>query len=192
MAVSLRREKIARQCGSERASRTPPQGRQAALRRGRHAAAREKLEDVSGTGEKDINLAMRPDPADLEPGLKFDDALPTSATGPEPRVAILLGPAAFDAADKAATLGVLRHEMEHAFHDRLPANWPKRWREDTGASKPAFAAWLTKQSMSPADLALVKERIPGSDINTEALAQRVQRRPRTSGSPPTRPCRRSS
>src|SRR6478735_1498059 len=31
----------------------------------------EKLEDVSGTGPNDINTAMRPDPADLKPGLNF-------------------------------------------------------------------------------------------------------------------------
>jgi hypothetical protein len=148
----------------------------------------EKLEDVAGTGPKDINTALRPDPADLRPGLnfvrnfgsrgqtgylisgKFDDSLRTTPTGPEPRVAIILGPAAFDPANKAAALGVLRHEMEHAFHDRLAANWLKRWRDDTSPGRPPFAAWLEKQSMSPVDLALVRERIPGSDVNTEALA----------------------
>jgi hypothetical protein len=146
------------------------------------------LEDVAGTGPGDINTALRPDPADLKPGLnfvarfgprgqtgylvdgKFTGNLPTTRTGAEPKVAILLGPLAFDAGNKAAALGVLRHEMEHAFHDRLAANWLKRWREDAAAAKTPFAGWLERQSMSAVDKALVRERIPGGNTNTEALA----------------------
>jgi hypothetical protein len=146
------------------------------------------LEDVGGTAAGDINTALRPDPGDLKPGLNFvarleprgqtgylvggeyTGKLPTGRTGPEPKVAILLGPRAFDPANKAAALGVLRHELEHAFHDRLAANLLKRWREDAGAAKLPFAGWLEKQSMSAVDRALVRERIPGSNVNTEALA----------------------
>jgi hypothetical protein len=85
-------------------------------------------------------------------------------------VAILLGPRAFDPANKAAALGVLRHEMEHAFHPRMAANLLKRWREDASAAKTPFTGWLEKQSMSAVDRALVRERIPGGKANTEALA----------------------
>jgi hypothetical protein len=60
--------------------------------------------------------------------------------------------------------------MEHAFHDRLAANWLKRWRGDASAAKTPFAGWLEKQSMSAVDRALVRERIVDSDVNTEALA----------------------
>jgi hypothetical protein len=144
-----------------------------------------KLEGFSG----EINRALRPDPADLKPGLnfvarlgdrgqtgylvdgEFTGRLATTRTGSEPKVAILLGPGAFDPGNKAAALGVLRHEMEHAFHDQLAAKALKRWREDTGAEKTPFAGWLEKQSMSAVDRALIRERIPpGSKINTEALA----------------------
>jgi hypothetical protein len=146
------------------------------------------LEDVPGTAESDINALRSLDVAALKPGLNFiarfgprgqtgylvggeyTGKLPTTRDGPEAKVAILLGPGAFDPANKAAALGVLRHEMEHAFHDRLAANWLKRWRGDTQAAKQPFAAWLEKQSMSAADLALVRERIAGGDTDTEALA----------------------
>jgi hypothetical protein len=136
-----------------------------------------KLEGFSG----EINRALRPDPADLKPGLnfvarlgdrgqtgylldgEFTGKLPTTRTGSEPKVAILLGPGAFDPGNKAAALGVLRHEMEHAFHDQLAAKALKRWREDTGAEKTPFAGWLEKQSMSAVDRALIRRgaRAPG-------------------------------
>src|SRR3954468_9934062 len=150
-----------------------------------------KLLDVTRLAgvSADINRALRPDPADLKPGLnfvarlgdrgqtgylldgEFTGRLPTTRTGSDPKVAILLGPGAFDPGNKAAALGVLRHEMEHAFHDQLAAKALKRWREDTGAEKTPFAGWLEKQSMSAVDRSLIRERIPpGSKINTEALA----------------------
>lgn len=143
-----------------------------------------KLEGFSA----DINRALRPDPADLKPGLNFvarlgdrgqtgyllDGAftgkLPTTRTGSEPKVATLLGPGAFDPGNKAAALGVLRHEMEHAFHDLLAAKALKRWREDAAADKTPFVAWLEKQSMSAMDRALVRERIDAVKVDTEALA----------------------
>jgi hypothetical protein len=143
-----------------------------------------KLEGFSA----DINRALRPDPADLKPGLnfvarlgdrgqtgylldgEFTGKLPTTRTGSEPKVAILLGPGAFDPGNKAAALGVLRHEMEHAFHDLLAAKTLKRWREDPAAEKTPFVGWLERQSMSALDLALVRERIAGIKVDTEALA----------------------
>jgi hypothetical protein len=88
-----------------------------------------------------------------------------------PTVAILLGPAAFDPRNKASTLGVLRHELEHAAHNRLALAWLKRWRDDTSAAKKSFSGWLEKQSMAAADRALVRERIDGGRANTEALGK---------------------
>jgi hypothetical protein len=145
------------------------------------------LEDVAGTAAGDINAMRQVDVGKLRAGLNFvaqlgprgetgylvdggfTSTLPTSRTGGEPKVAILLGPHAFDPANKAAALGVLRHEMEHAFHDRLAANWLKRWRDDARAAKTPFAGWLAKQSMSAVDRALVRERVAGENTNTEAL-----------------------
>jgi hypothetical protein len=101
-----------------------------------------KLEGFSG----EINRALRPDPADLTPGLnfvarlgdrgqtgylvdgEFTGKLPTTRAGSEPKVAILLGPGAFDAGNKAAALGVLRHEMDTPF----TTSWWRR-RSSAGA-----------------------------------------------------------
>jgi hypothetical protein len=136
-----------------------------------------KLEDVAGTAVGDINTALRPDPAELKPGLnfvarlgsrgltgylvngEFTGTLPTTRDGPEPKVALMLGPLAFDAGNKAAALGVLRHEMEHAFHDRLAANLLRRWRQDATAAKTPFAGWLEKQAMSAVDRARAPRRL---------------------------------
>jgi hypothetical protein len=146
------------------------------------------IEDVKGTAATDINTARKPTGTDLKPGLnlvgdlgsdrgqtgylydgQFNSKLPAVREGPLPSVAVCVGPRAFDAGNKASTLGVLRHELEHAFHNRLALNWLKAWRADGKAAKQSFAGWLEKQSMAPADRALVKERIDGTRINTEAL-----------------------
>jgi hypothetical protein len=150
-----------------------------------HATA---IEDVKGTAKSDINAALRPAGDELKPGLnfaarmsdrgqtgylydgRFDAKLPTKRDGPLPTVAIVLSPGAFEPRNKASTLAVLRHEMEHAFHDRMALGWLKRWRDDEKAAKQAFALWVGKQSMAAADLALVRERVDGSNVNTEALA----------------------
>jgi hypothetical protein len=149
-----------------------------------HATA---IEDVTGTRPSDINTALRPSGEELKPGLnfvarlsdrgqtgylydgRFDAKLPARRDGPLPTVAILLGPAAFDPRNKASTLGVLRHELEHASHNRLALAWLKRWRDDGRAAKQSFVGWLKKQNMSAADRALVRERVDGTRINTEAL-----------------------
>jgi hypothetical protein len=145
------------------------------------------IEDIKSTAAGDINTARRAEGKDLKPGLNFvgglDDRgqtgylydgifhmkLPALRDGPLPAVAVCLGPKAFDASNKAATLGVLRHELEHAFHNRMALNWLKAWRADGKAAKQTFAGWLEKQTLAPADRALVKERIDGTRINTEAL-----------------------
>ena len=151
-----------------------------------------KIEDVKGTTAKDINTARKPEGSALKPGLnfvgglddrgqggylfdgKFDMKLPAQREGALPTVAVLLGPHAFDAANKASTVGVLRHELEHAFHNRLALNWLKAWREDAKAGKTSFLGWLEKKKLPPADLALVRERVGGTRINTEALGNLEQ------------------
>jgi hypothetical protein len=146
------------------------------------------VEDVKGTDPGDINGALRAGPADLKPGLnwvrsfgsralcgylydgKWDQRLPESAAGDEPKVAIVLGERAFDPDNKAYTLGVLRHELEHAVHNRMAANWLKRWRGDAKARKAPFRSWLAEQKLNPVDRALVEERVEGRKAGTEALA----------------------
>lgn len=147
----------------------------------------DKLEDVKGTDEKSINGALRAQFADLKPGLNyvarlddrgrtgflhdntFDATLPVSRTGPLPDVAIVLGARAFEPDNKASTLGVLRHELEHGLHNRMAINWLKRWRADAKAAKQSFPSWLDKQKMSASDRALVKERVTGATSSTETL-----------------------
>jgi hypothetical protein len=154
-----------------------------------------KVEDVKGTTGKDINTARKPEPSALKPGLnfvadlgsdrgqtgylydgKFNITLPAQREGTVPTVALILGPLAFDASNKASTLGVLRHELEHAFHGRLALNWLKAWREDESrvAKKQSFLEWLEKKKLPPADLALVRERVGGTKANTEALGNLEQ------------------
>jgi hypothetical protein len=146
------------------------------------------IEDVAGTRPQDIHGALKEEGDRLKPGLnfvsrleppgrtglllgdKFGVPLPTERTGPLPHVAVLLGPKAFVAANKARTLAVLRHELEHAAHNQMAISWLKRWRADTKAANTPFRAWLAQQSIAPADLAIVRERIDGTDVNTEALA----------------------
>ncbi|HEX5619700.1 MAG TPA: hypothetical protein VFX51_14860 [Solirubrobacteraceae bacterium] len=151
-----------------------------------------KIEDVKGTSATDINTARKPEGSALKQGLnfvgelddrgqggylydgKFNMTLPDERDGALPTVAVLLGPHAFDAANKASTVGVLRHELEHAFHNRLALNWLKTWREDAKADKTAFLTWLKKKKLPAADLALVRERVGGTRINTEALGNLEQ------------------
>ena len=146
------------------------------------------IEDVSGTTPEHVNAVLRVDAGELCPGLnyvsrmqspgkcgylydgKFTGELPTSRDGPLPSVAILLGPAAFVAGNKSRTLAVLRHELEHAAHNRMAIKWLKRWREDARAATKPFRTWLRTQSIAAADLALIRERIDNSNVNTEVLA----------------------
>jgi hypothetical protein len=146
------------------------------------------IEDVAGTGPEHINGALRVAADELKPGLNFvsrmqtpgkcgylhdglfDAKLPAVRDGPLPTVAILLGPGAFVAGNKARTLAVLRHELEHAAHNRMAIAWLKRWRADGKAAGQTFRAWLGTQSIAAADLALIRERLDNTDVNTEALA----------------------
>jgi hypothetical protein len=149
-----------------------------------HATA---LEHVTGTKEEDINGALRPTASELKPGLnfaarmgargncgylypdEFTSTLRATREGPLPSVAVVLGPAAFQGSSKASTLGVLRHELEHAFHNEMALHCMKAWRADAKAAKQPFLAWLEQQSMAAADKELVRERARGSNTNTEAL-----------------------
>jgi hypothetical protein len=88
--------------------------------------------------------------------------------GPVPKVAICLGPAAFLAGNKAFTLATLRHEMEHAAHDQMAADWLQQWRAK--GAKGDFRVWLGKQQISTADRAVVGELTEGNTVNTEVLA----------------------
>jgi hypothetical protein len=149
----------------------------------------DRQEDVKATGGK-VNAARRAAFDELKPGLnfvggvssrgqcgylydgKFDAKLPVTRDGPLPTVALLLSTRAFEPDNKSFTLGVLRHELEHATHNRMAIGWLQRWREDARAAKAKtpFASWLDKQTMSPVDRALVKERVTGGVSSTEALA----------------------
>jgi hypothetical protein len=148
----------------------------------------DKVEDVKGTAVADINGARRDGYGDLKPGLNFvrnlgsrgrttylydgkaTSTLPDTADGEEPKVAVILSNTAFDPDNKAFTLGVLRHELEHAVHNRMAANWLKRWRGDEKARRQPFRTWLRGQQLSPVDRALVVERLAGTVSGTEALA----------------------
>ena len=149
-----------------------------------HATA---LQHVKGTTPDDINGVLRASPSELKPGLNFaarmegrghggylyDDAftstLRVTRDGPLPPVVIVLGRAAFEGSSKASTLGVLRHELEHAFHNEMALHCVKAWRADAKAAKQSFLGWLEQQGMAAADKDLVRERVKGSNTNTEAL-----------------------
>lgn len=146
------------------------------------------LIDVKGTTENDINGALRASGADLKPGLnyvpqlsshglsgfihdgKFDAEMPPTRDGPLPQVAVVLGNKAFEADNKAFTVNVYRHELEHGLHNRMAVDWLKRWRDDTAAANVPFALWLDKQKISPVDRALAKEAARGATASTESLA----------------------
>jgi hypothetical protein len=146
------------------------------------------LTDIKGTSEKDINGALRAGFDELKPGLnyvpkleplgrtgflhegKFDAHMPTTRDGPLPQNAICLGNKAFEPDNKAHTVTVYRHELEHGLHNRLAIDWLVRWRGDAAAEKVPFLSWLEKQKMSAVDRALVKEAAKGSTPSTESLA----------------------
>jgi hypothetical protein len=148
----------------------------------------DKVEDVKGMAVADINGARRDAYGDLKPGLNFvrnlgsrgrtgylydgkwTSTLPDGVDGEEPKVAVVLSNTAFDPDNKAFTLGVLRHELEHAVHNRMAADWLKRWRGDEKARRQPFRTWLRGQQLSPVDRALVAERLAGGLSSTEALA----------------------
>jgi hypothetical protein len=119
-----------------------------------------RLRDVPGTTEKDVNLARRAlkdKSKDVKPGLNlveqlggdavgetgFVDAggvyrgprLPVSLAGPLPRVAVSLSQKAFDRG-KDGALGTMRHEMRHAEHFQTMIDWLAKWRADVAKAGP--------------------------------------------------------
>jgi hypothetical protein len=145
----------------------------------------QKLADVNATGGN-VNGGRRIAFGELKPGLNFvrnfgsrgrtyylhdgkaDTLLPDTADGDEPQVAVVFSELAFDPDNEAYTLGVLRHELEHAVHYRMAADLLKSWRG--GPKKQPFRAWLKTQSINASDRALVEERLAGATSGTEALA----------------------
>jgi hypothetical protein len=139
--------------------------------------------------ERDIHLALRVKEGEdhgVRPGLNIVANLPSrgrtgfvdpdgryhgdfvSATrkGALPRIAIMLGPLAFDEGDDGV-LATLRHELAHAQHDQMVLDWVTRWR---AGSQPNFTAWMAHQKASPAELALVRGGTLGQNVHTELLA----------------------
>lgn len=146
----------------------------------------EKLEDVKATGGK-VHGAARLGPTYLKPGLNFvrnfgsrgrtyyvhdgklDTVLPDTPDGDAPIVVVVFSELAFDPDNKAFTLGVLRHEIEHAVHYRMAADLLKTWRD--GPKKQPFRTWLKdNKAISAVDRALAQERLGGAKSGTEALA----------------------
>ena len=142
------------------------------------------IRDVKGTDVKDITFALKPDR--IQPGLNLvsrgigkgrcwyieggrpADALTVTANGPLPQVAIGVGPAAFDAKNKAFALATVRHEIEHAAHRQMAVDWMEKWRR---AGAPGdFRIWLGTQEISQVDRQLVGELDDGEVKNTEVLA----------------------
>jgi hypothetical protein len=139
--------------------------------------------------ERDIHLAMRAKEGQddgVRPGLNivgnlatrgrtgfvdssgryFGDFLTATREGELPDVAIMLGPAAFQAGDDGL-LATLRHELAHAEHDRMIRSWLTKWRS---AGHGPFDAWMRRQKAAPADLALVHAGTHGNRADTELLA----------------------
>jgi hypothetical protein len=151
-------------------------------------AQADRIPDVSGTTAKDIKSfrMLQKGGTDARPGLNyaislgtpgetgFVDAggayrgaeLPVDAKAALPRVAIVLGPKAFEHG-KDFALMTMRHEMKHAEHQALAIEWLAKWRERP--AKP-FAEWLKGQKLPKLERALVSGYIEKSTIDTELLA----------------------
>jgi len=146
------------------------------------------LPDIKGTTDQDINGALRAKAGDLKPGLNyvpkldnpgvtgflhdntFDAQMPATRTGPLPQVAIAIGNRAFEPDNKAYSVTIYRHELEHAMHDQMAIEWLKKWRVDAKADKVPFETWLGKQTMSKTDLALVRAAVSGATSSSESIA----------------------
>jgi hypothetical protein len=159
--------------------------------------------DVKGTTKADINVTRdaRKGEKDIKPGLNYvakltgkgecgfvdgqgvfrGPTLPVSLDGPLPKVAILLGPAAFQQG-KDGALGTLRHEMKHVEHFKTMIDWLARWRQDVAkqrgagklddaAARQRFDAWVDRhKGIGKVDHALLLGERAGSHANTELLA----------------------
>ena len=142
-----------------------------------------------GVEERDIHLAMRVKEGEdhgVRPGLNVvahleargrtgfvdssgryhGDFLTATRDGELPTVAIMIGPLAFQEGDDSV-LATLRHELTHAEHDRMVLGWVQKWRV---SGKGDFLAWMRRQKLSAADLALVRSGTLGKWYDTELLA----------------------
>ena len=141
---------------------------------------------VENMDAQHINKALTPTPDQVKPGLNFvsrglgkgrtyylDDGklvnkLTVTATGPLPKVVILLGPAVFIPGNKAFALATLRHEIEHGAHNQMAIDWLQKWR--SAGAEGDFRVWLGTQAIGQADRALIGESVEGNTVNTEVLA----------------------
>ena len=94
--------------------------------------------------------------------------LPRSASGPLPKIAIMLGPKAFHHG-KDGALGTLRHEMKHAEHFQAMIDRLAKWRES--AKGGSFDAWVDREKgIGKLERSLLEGERKGNTANTEVLA----------------------
>jgi hypothetical protein len=149
-----------------------------------------RLRDVTGIGKDDINSvrSARKGEKDIKPGLNFvttlsgegetgfvdgqgvfrGPELPRSASGPLPKIAIMLGPKAFHHG-KDGALGTLRHEMKHAEHFQTMIDRLAKWRESGKGG--SFDAWVDREKgIGKLERSLLEGERKGNTANTEVLA----------------------
>jgi hypothetical protein len=149
-----------------------------------------RLPDVTGIGKDDINSvrSARKGEKDIKPGLNFvttlsgegetgfvdgqgvfrGPELPRSASGPLPKIAIMLGPKAFHHG-KDGALGTLRHEMKHAEHFQTMIDRLAKWRESGKGG--SFDAWVDREKgIGKLERSLLEGERKGNTANTEVLA----------------------
>ncbi len=101
--------------------------------------------------------------------------LPVTLDGPLPKIAIMLGPKAFQHG-KDGAFGTLRHEMKHAEHFQTMIDWVVKWRTEARKSGAAtgragFDAWVDRhKGIGKVDHALLWGEREGNTSNTELLA----------------------
>lgn len=168
----------------------------------RLAKATDKLRDVKATGGK-VNTMLRANEGekDVKPGLNFVAELgqaggetgfvdadgvfrgphfPVTLDGGLPRVAVLLGPKAFDRG-KDHAFAVLRHEMEHARHFEMMIDKLAEWRKHAAKagvtkltaseSRSRFDSWVKdSKTIDKVQKALLAGERSQNHANTELLA----------------------
>lgn len=149
-----------------------------------------RVRDVTGIGKDDINSvrSARKGEKDIKPGLNFvttlsgegecgfvdaqgvfrGPELPRSADGGLPRIAIMLGPKAFQNG-KDGALGTLRHEMKHAEHFQLMIDRLGKWRQSGKGG--SFDSWVDREKgIGKLERSLLQGERTGNTANTEVLA----------------------
>jgi hypothetical protein len=149
-----------------------------------------RLRDVAGIGKDDINSvrSARKGEKDIKPGLNFVEnlsgegetgfvdgqgvfrgpELPRGASGPLPKIAIMLGPKAFHHG-KDGALGTLRHEMKHAEHFQTMIDRLAKWRESGKGG--SFDGWVDREKgIGKLERSLLEGERKGNTANTEVLA----------------------